>query len=80
VRHARVAVGDSAGIVTVSFAENSGQTTVTVEYDLSALSQNGAERLEQFDTGYPDMLGEWQARTSRALVRATEQDAPTSAQ
>jgi hypothetical protein len=43
VRYARLAIGDSAGLVTVTCVENSGRTTVTVDYDLSALSDSGAE-------------------------------------
>jgi hypothetical protein len=67
VRYTRVALGDSAGLVTVNCAENSGRTTVTVDYDLSALSDAGAERLEQFAARYDDMLAHWQHHTSRAL-------------
>jgi hypothetical protein len=67
VRYARVAIGDSAGIVTVTCVEKSGQTTVTVDYDLSALSDAGADRLEQFAQSYDDMLAHWQHHTSHAL-------------
>jgi hypothetical protein len=51
----------------VTCAENGGRTTVTVNYDLSALSDAGAERLKDFAAGYDDMLGHWQHHTSRAL-------------
>jgi hypothetical protein len=68
VRYARVAIDDSAGLVTVTCAENDGQTTVTVDYDLSALSDAGADRLGQFAAGYDDMLARWQQHTSRALA------------
>jgi hypothetical protein len=68
VRYARVAIDDSAGLVTVTCTEDSGQTTVTVDYDLTALSDAGAERLEQFAAGYDDMLAHWQHHTSRALA------------
>ncbi len=67
VRYARVASGDSAGLVTVTCAENSGRTTVTVDYDLSALSDAGAERLEHFAASYDDMLAHWQHHAARAL-------------
>jgi hypothetical protein len=68
VRYARVAIGDSAGLVTVTSTENGGRTTVTVDYDLSALSDAGADRLEHFAAGYDDMLAHWQDHTSRALA------------
>ena len=68
VRYARVASGDSAGLVTVACAENSGRTTVTVDYDLSALSDAGAERLEHFAASYDDMLAHWQHHAARALA------------
>lgn len=68
VRYGRVVVGDSAGLVTVTCAENGGSTTVTVDYDLSALSAAGAERLKQFAADYDDMLAHWQHHTSRALA------------
>jgi hypothetical protein len=68
VRYARVAAHDSAGLVTVTCAESNGQTTVTVDYDLSALSDAGADRLEQFASSYDDMLAHWHDHTSRALA------------
>jgi hypothetical protein len=67
VRYARVASGDSAGLVTVSCAENDERTTVTADYGLSALSDAGAERLEHFAASYDDMLAHWQHHASRAL-------------
>jgi hypothetical protein len=71
VRYARVANGDSAGLVTVTCTEASGRTTVTVDYDLSALSAAGAERLRQFAAGYEDMLAQWAHSASRALAVTT---------
>ena len=67
VRYARVAIGDSAGLVTVTCVQNSGRTRVTVDYDVSALSDAGAERLTHFAAGYDDMLTHWQHHASRAL-------------
>jgi hypothetical protein len=68
VRYARVASGDSAGLVIVTCAGTSGRTTVTVDYDLSALSDAGADRLQQFARDFDDMLGHWEHHTSRALA------------
>ena len=75
VRYARVADGDSAGLVTVTCAQTEGSTTVTVEYDLSSLSDSGARRLEQFAAGYDDMLAHWRHHTSGALAEAPDQGA-----
>ena len=60
--------GKSAGLVTVTCVENSGRTTATVDYDLSELSDAGADRLKDFAVGYDDMLAHWQHHTSRALA------------
>jgi hypothetical protein len=68
VRYARVAIGDSAGLVTVACVENGGQTEVTVDYDLTALSDAGAARLEHFAASYDDMLAHWQQHISGALA------------
>lgn len=68
VRYARVAIDDSAGLVTVTCTENDGRTTVTVDYDLSALSDTGADRLEQFAADYDDMLAHWEHHSSGALA------------
>ena len=68
VRYARVAIGESAGLLTVTCAEDSWRTTVTVDYDLSALSDAGVDRLKKFAAGYDDMLAHWQEHTSRALA------------
>ncbi|MDT7544983.1 MAG: hypothetical protein QOE99_1093 [Actinomycetota bacterium] len=67
VRYARVAPGDSAGLVAVACAASSDGTTVTVSYDLTALSPEGAARLEQFQAGYDEMLAHWQHFTTHAL-------------
>lgn len=68
VTYARVADDDSAGLVTVVCAESHGLTTVTVEYDLSSLSESGTRRLEAFAEGYDDMLRHWQHHVSLALA------------
>lgn len=67
VRYTRVALGQSAGLLTVTCTENGEHTTVTVDYDLSALSEVGADWLEHFAAGYDDMLAHWQHHMSRAL-------------
>jgi hypothetical protein len=69
VRYARVAPGDSAGLVSVSCLPELEGTTVTVDYDLSALSAAGAERLAAFAASYDDMIEHWRVFTTRALTR-----------
>jgi hypothetical protein len=67
VRYSRVAPGDSAGLVTVTCATSPDGTTVTAAYDLTALSPDGASRLEHFQAGYDDMLAHWKHYTTHAL-------------
>ena len=68
VRYARVAPGDSAGLVSVSWAPVGDGTVVTVDYDLSALSPAGTERLATFAASYDDMIEHWRAFTTRTLT------------
>ena len=67
VRYARVAPGDSAGIVSVSFVPVEDETLVNVAYDLSALGPDGATRLTRFEASYANMLEQWRALTSEVL-------------
>jgi hypothetical protein len=67
VRYARVAREDSAGIVTVRGKAGADGTTVTVTYDLSALSPAGEQRLATFAASYDDMLEHWQQHTNATL-------------
>lgn len=61
-RYARVSAGRTAGTVTVRGepGPNATATTVTVIYDLSAVSATGAETLEKFRSSYEDYIREWQ--------------------
>jgi hypothetical protein len=67
VRYARVAPGDSAGTVAVACTAHTEGTTVTVSYDLTALSPNGETRLTAFEASYAEMLEHWRAFTSKQL-------------
>jgi hypothetical protein len=67
VRYSRIAPGDSAGLVAVACAASPEGTTVTVSYDITALSPEGAARLEHFQAGYDDMLAHWKHFTTHAL-------------
>ena len=68
VRYARVAHGDSAGIVTVSYAPDAAGTLVTVSYDLTALSAASEQRLAQFASSYDEMMEDWRQHTAAALA------------
>jgi len=54
--------------VSVACVEAEGQTEVAVDYDLTALSDAGADRLGHFAASYEAMLAHWQHHTSRALA------------
>jgi hypothetical protein len=67
VRYTRIAPGDSAVLVAVTCARSPDGTTVTVSYDLTALSPDRAARLEHSQAGYDDMLAHWKRYTTHAL-------------
>ena len=64
VRYARVVHGQNAGTVTVSL-DDSG--AATVEYDLTALSDEAATHLARFAAHYPQYLQHWE----QAIADAT---------
>ena len=68
VRYARIADGDSAGLVTVTCTPTTEGTEVAVSYDLSALSPAGAERLSHFASAYDEMLEHWRQYTTPLLA------------
>jgi hypothetical protein len=68
VRYARVAPGDSAGIVSVSFQPLDEGTRVAVAYDLSPLSDEGAVRLTAFEAAYDDMIEHWRQHITAVLA------------
>ena len=69
-RYARITPGSRAGTVEVRLHPNeSGGSTVTVKYELTALSASGNHVLTVFDAEYSDMLKEWEA-----LIRAADID------
>jgi hypothetical protein len=63
IRYARVIAGQDAGTVTVTLAS---ETEVTVSYDLTALSEQGAAHLAQFAASYPQFLAHWEQAIGRA--------------
>jgi hypothetical protein len=74
-RYARIAPGTRAGTVEV-FArdDGSGSTEVTVNYELTALSEEGRELLAEFDSqAFARMLGDWER-----LIRDARLEYPLS--
>src|SRR3954469_20701546 len=68
VRYARVALGNSAGIVTVTCRPSGNGTEVTTSYDMTALSAAGEKRLAEFASSYDEMLEHWRLHTSAVLA------------
>jgi len=68
VCYARVTPEVQAGTVTVELVD-SGEDWCSVEvtYDLSALSDHGAEALDRFANGYDAEIRGWQAAIETAL-------------
>ncbi len=63
VRYARVVHGQNAGTVTVTLSGEPapGQSWVaTVEYDLTALTEEAVASLARFAAGYPGFLRHWE--------------------
>ncbi|MEV4003444.1 SRPBCC family protein [Actinomadura sp. NPDC049753] len=67
IRYARVTPGVSAGTVSVVLDRAGDHTDVTVTYELTALSGDGAAHLRRFADGYPAFLAAWQDAIAEAL-------------
>jgi hypothetical protein len=64
LRYARVTPDVWAGTVTVAL---SGATLAEVAYDLTALSDDGAHRLEHFAAGFEHEMSAWEPAIAAAL-------------
>lgn len=60
IRYARVMPETSAGTVSVVLDDAGDSTDVTVTYELTPLSDHGAQWLDDFAAGYPAFLRSWQ--------------------
>lgn len=69
VRYSRVADGLSSGTVHVTLTERAIGCTVTVTYDLTATSSEGARRLEGFADEYTEFLASWRDEIVEFLER-----------
>jgi hypothetical protein len=70
IRYARVVTGRDAGTVEVSLAPDGDGTSVTVTYQLTALTPTGEGWLAEFVDGYPEFMKSWE----RALAARAGQD------
>jgi hypothetical protein len=61
MRYARVAPGRIAGTITVTCTETAepGQTRVSVTYDVTSLSPEGAVFVEELEATYEEFLEDW---------------------
>jgi hypothetical protein len=67
LRYTRVTAGATAGTVTVTVLDaEATRTRLRVEYDLTALSPDGAESLEMFSDNYSSYIAEWEASIAAA--------------
>jgi hypothetical protein len=70
IRYARVTPGDSAGTVAVVLAPAEVGSTVTVTYDMTALSATGDQRLAELAAGYAAFLRTWEDEIATFLGTA----------
>jgi hypothetical protein len=69
VRYVRHTPASRTGTVEVRCAPApDGGTAARVTYDLTALSPAGRRYLAEFESGFAEMLGEWQRDIARALA------------
>jgi hypothetical protein len=67
-RYARVTPGSDAGTVTVRCTPDGEATAVEVTYALTALSEEGAHRLEALADGYAAHIDGWARAIADALL------------
>lgn len=68
IAYARVVPGDHAGLISVVCeAADDGTTSARVTYDLTALSEHGAERLAAFAAGYDAFMEHWRHAIAHAV-------------
>jgi len=73
LRYARIAHGRDAGTVTVTLGAEpapGGSRVATIEYDLTALSDEAAAGLARFAAGYPQYLRHWETAIAAATQNA----------
>jgi hypothetical protein len=71
IAYAQVIPGERAGRITVTLKVTEGGSEVEVVYELTSLSEAGAQHLKQFADGYGDYLQSWQAAIAACLAKRT---------
>ena len=68
LKYSRTSPGRRAGLVAVELRPDATGTSVTVSYDITALSADGEESVKSMDeAGFEAMLGEWERLIRRAI-------------
>jgi hypothetical protein len=69
IAYARVISGETAGSITVTLETTPAGTEVEVVYDLTPLSDTGANHLKQFANHYGEYLRSWQTAISACVEK-----------
>lgn len=78
ISYARVIPRHNAGTVMVTLDEVSGNSTVTVTYKLTALTEAANEPLNEFAERYPAFLRSWQDAIELSLTQPGSESPPRS--
>ncbi|WP_208834753.1 hypothetical protein [Streptomyces vinaceus] len=68
VSYARITPGVRAGTVAVTLAATGAGSEVTVTYDMTPLTPDAAEALDEFAAGYPAFIRSWEELIAARLA------------
>jgi hypothetical protein len=71
ILYARVLPGVQAGIISVTLGSDGKGRVATVEYRLTALSEDAAGELRRFAAHYPEFLRQWETALAQACGEQT---------
>jgi len=69
IAYAQVVPGERAGSITVTLDAAEGGSEAEVVYELTSLSESGAQHLKQFADGYGDFLQSWEDEIAACLTK-----------
>jgi len=69
ITYGQVIPGERAGSIAVTVDATAAGTEAEVVYDLTSLSDTGADHLEQFANGYGDYLRSWRIAIAACLAK-----------
>jgi Polyketide cyclase / dehydrase and lipid transport len=72
IRYVRVIPHANAGTVTVTLDDADGQSDVTVTYELTALTDDANQHLQEFAERYPAFLQSWQDAIAASLHHSND--------